>query len=307
MGAGWTGGGVRSRAMLDRRLGRAGARRLAGVSSLAAAVDSLRGGPYGHDLHGRAGSDVELAQHAVAATLLWHLRVLAGWQPRPGAVLLRVLAGWFEIVNTVEHTRALLGLAGADPFRLGGLATAPGVAATTSPEELRDALARSPWRDPGGTSPSTVSLGMQLSWADRVARTSPSAAQWAAAGAALVLAHARFGQRNNEAGPVATAARLLGTPAAEATSWTAFTSALPPRAGWVLSGIDRPDDLWRAERRWWEYVEQDARRMARGSGFDSRHLVGCVALLAADARQVTAALALAQRGGTETEAFDALV
>ena len=50
----------------------------------------------------RAGQTLAATQHAVAATLLWDLRVLAGWLPRDGVDLLRALACWFEIANVDE-------------------------------------------------------------------------------------------------------------------------------------------------------------------------------------------------------------
>ena len=50
---------------------------------LAQAEQILADSPYGHGVH--VGQTLAEAEHALAATVLWHLRVLAGWQPRPGA------------------------------------------------------------------------------------------------------------------------------------------------------------------------------------------------------------------------------
>src|SRR5262245_9285490 len=131
MGAGWTAGGVRARAMSNRRVGIAGARELAGLASLSEAVDRLRATPYGPALPQQPErGDVEWA---VAASVLWHLRVLAGWQPRPGVAALRAFAAWFEIADIVGHARALAGRTRTPVFRLGALATAwPRLAATGS-------------------------------------------------------------------------------------------------------------------------------------------------------------------------------
>lgn len=304
MRAGWTAGGVRARAMLARRLGRAEARRLAAGPSLAAAVALLQQSPYRRELRG--AEDLESVQRSVIATLLWHLRVLGGWQPRPGADALRLLAGWFEIANTVEHARALVGGEPARPFRLGALAMAwPLLAATGTPQELRAALARSPWRDPGTTRPAGIALALDMAWAERVAAVAP-AAVWAAAGAAIVIGRERFLAGRDLTAPVAHRAQaLLGSRAPRAPSWESFRSALPARAGWALADVTAPGDLWRAENAWWSRVERDAFRLMRGPGFALPGLVGCVAVLAADTRHVQAALEVAARGGHDREAFDA--
>lgn len=306
MGAGWTTGGVRARAMLARRLGRATTRGLAAAPSLAEAVALLRQGPYRRELRG--AGDLENVQRAVVATLLWHLRVLAGWQPRPGADALRLLAGWFEIANAVEHARALVGAAPARPFPMGALATAwPLLAATGTPQELRAELARSSWRDPGTTGPAGIGLAMHMAWAARLHAAVRPAASWAAAGAAIAIGRERFLTGRGLADPVAERARaLLGSRAAPAPSWESFRSALPTRAGWALVDVTGPGELWRAENAWWSRVEHDAFSLLREPRFGLPGLVGCVAVLAADARRVQAALEVAARGGRDREAFDAL-
>jgi hypothetical protein len=49
------------------------------------------------------------AQHEVAGTLLWDLRVPAGWLPRDGVRLLRTLGGWFEIAHVDELLQSIAG------------------------------------------------------------------------------------------------------------------------------------------------------------------------------------------------------
>lgn len=61
------------------------------LPSLEVALAALADTPYGHELH--PGQPLAEAQRAVTATLLWHLRVLAGWLPREGPGMLRLLAG----------------------------------------------------------------------------------------------------------------------------------------------------------------------------------------------------------------------
>ncbi len=116
-GTSFVAGAVRARAMARRCVGPATARRLATAGGLDAAVEALRRTPYGHDV--RAGQTLSEVQAAVAATLLWHLRVLAGWLPGRGVEPLRAVAGWYEISNTDQLLRRLGGRPSAAPFRPG--------------------------------------------------------------------------------------------------------------------------------------------------------------------------------------------
>ena len=59
------------------------------------------------------------AQHAVRAALLWQLRVLAGWQPRAGAELVRGLAAWYEIANVEEQLRSFANEPAEPAYELG--------------------------------------------------------------------------------------------------------------------------------------------------------------------------------------------
>lgn len=147
MSGAWVAGVTRARALVRRRLGESGTRRLGRAETFEAAVEALAGTPYGHDV--RPGQDRDAAAHAVAATLLWHLRVLAGWVPPGGADVMRLLARWFEIANVDAA------LAGRDArFRLGALATSwPRLEQAGTPQALRAGLASSAWGDPGDDSP----------------------------------------------------------------------------------------------------------------------------------------------------------
>ncbi len=190
-GAGWIAGDVRGRALLSRRVGAEGARRLAACPGVAEAVTALAAGPYGRAV--RAGQDLGEAEHAVNAALLWHLRVLAGWQPRAGAEAVRQLAGWFEIANVVEHARALAGLPAGPRYQLGRLITAwPRLKAANTGAELRAVLATTSWEDPGSAAPAAVAVSMEFSWAARVAAAVPEARAWAEGGAAVLFARQRF-------------------------------------------------------------------------------------------------------------------
>lgn len=307
MSGSWVAGTVRARSLSHRCLGRDGARRVAASATLSDAVDMLADTAYGHDV--RPGQTLEQAERAVAASLLWHLRVLAGWQPAQGVVLVRLLAGWFEAANIDEHVRRLLGRAGsATLFDLGSLDTAwRRLAATTSLAEVRRVLTASPWGDPGMDTADRIAVGIRVSWAVRVAKGAPTAADWAGAGAALVVAREKFLAGRGLTEPVAQRVRaLLGTPALAATSLAEFALALPRRLRWSLIDVTTPAGLWQAENRWWERVERDGFELSHQPRFSSSAVAGTVALLAADARRVRAALELAARGGAPIEAFDAL-
>lgn len=305
MGAGWVAGVTRARALRTRCLGAGGLREVAASTTLDDALRYLAATPYRHDL--TPGATAAEAQRAVSATLLWHLRVLAGWQPATGADAVRALAAGFELSNTEHHLRALAadprqpGSERLDPppYRLGALATAwTRLARTRTPSELRTALAASVWGDPGGDSPAAVATGMRVSAALRLAATVPDAARWAAARLALLFSREAFvvGRRMPDVS-VRRAARLLGPRAVGAGSYADFRQALPATARWLLDDIDEAADLWRAEARWWNAVERDGRELLRRSRFGPQPVVGAVALLSVDAWRTRGALELAAQGG----------
>ncbi|MEN1890732.1 hypothetical protein ACFY1B_38240 [Streptomyces mirabilis] len=299
---------TRSRAMLSRCLG-AGAQDVAGAATLDDALRYLGATAYGHDLGSAA--DLADAQRAVSATLLWHLRVLAGWQPRAGATAVRHLASGFEIANVDDHARALSGATPSPPARraygLGALATAwPRLSRTGSPAELRAAMAGSAWGDPGGDSPAAVAIGIRIAAAGRTAAAVPPATRWAAGRAALLVGREVFLADRTLTLPTAhRAARVLGSKAVGAASFAEFLRHLPGAARWAVDGIGTPADLWRAEIRWWSRLRQEGLELLHGSGLDSSPVVGAVAVLSADAWRVRAALELAARGGGSLEVLDA--
>lgn len=308
MSAAWVAGGVRARALLGRRLGSGGARELAGAPSLDDALRQLVDGPYGRGL--RPGLGLVEVERALGGSLLWHLRVLAGWQPRAGAQIVRALAGWFVLANIVDHARYLAGEPAVPPYRLGALDTGwSRLAGTATPAQLRVSLAASPWGDPDGTSPAAVALACQLTWAARVAGEAPDAADWAAGAVALLVARIWF--TGDQRPPDAVAARsadLLGTDPRASGSLPEFVAALRPEARWALSDVDDAEQLWQAEAGWWARLQRDGRALTRGTAFGGAQLTGCVALLAADVWRVRAALQVAAVPGAEALAvFDAVV
>ena len=298
---------VRARAAASRRVGAGRVPSLAASSGLPEALSRLATGPYGHDV--RPGQPLSRAQHEVYATVLWNLRVLAGWLPPDGAQAMRLLAGWAEIANVDALLRRFDGDRGLPPaYRLGSLATAwPRLAVCTDRTELRRELAATAWGDPGGEDDHAITLVLRLVWAARVRSGVPAASGWAAGAAALVLAaDLCAGPHPHDATVTAAVARVLGRDAAAATTLPDLLAALPSTARWALAGCDAPEDLWRAEAAWWLRVERDATTMTRSSNFDLTPVVGVVALLAVDAWRVRAALELAERGGA-AEAIHALL
>lgn len=306
MSAGWVAGSVRARAIARRRVGDAGARELARAGSFAEAVDMLARSPYGLTVH--PDDTLSAAVRAVAATLLWHLRVLAGWLPASGADTLRLLAGWFEIANIEEHLRALGGLPAQPPFSLGTLAPAwPRIAATSSRDDLRMALASSPWGDPGSPAPRDIQLTTRLAWAERVAARIPTARAWALGAAALLVAREQLARRQPlPEMAAAIAGRLLGPHVTLASSVEDLRAALPAPARWVLTDLTDEAQLWQAEARWWHRLRADSAVLLAGSSFGPERVVGAAGLLAVDAWLVVGALEVAARGREALEIFDAL-
>ncbi|MGZ4614830.1 MAG: hypothetical protein ACXV4A_04660 [Actinomycetes bacterium] len=316
MSTAWVAGSVRARALTRRRLGLAGCRALAASPSLEVALTGLAGTPYGHDV--QVGHSLAEAEHAVGATLLWHLRVLAGWLPRGGAGTLRLVAAGFEIANVDEHLRRIEGrendaYGAVAPYRLGTLATAwPRLAATGSLAELRDVLSASAWGDPGEPSGRAVRLAMRLSWAGRLAAAVPAAQTWAAAATVLLVARVLpLSARRLPANLDWAATALIGRPAVEARSLRELAEQLPRPLHWVLAdvptaGPDTGAELWRAESTWWRHVESDGFSLLHRSGLGPDVPLGAAAVLAADAWRVRAALELAARGGAPLEVFDAV-
>jgi hypothetical protein len=307
MSAGWVGGSVRARAMTRRRLGRAAARALAASPSLAAALSTLASAaPYGHTA--RTGQSLADAQREVVNAVLWNLRVLAGWMPREGATVLRVLVGSVEAANIDDHVQRLAGAQVPTPYRLGALATAwPRLARANSTEELRRVLATSAWGDPGSSSPHDIGLTVRATLADRTMSAVPSARAWAAGATALLVAR-QLTRCRRELPPSArrAVARVVGPVALSARTLPELATSLPADARWALDGVDEPTDLWQAEARWWVRVEREGDALARRPRPGPEVLVGTAAVMAADAWRVRAALELAARGGKPLEVFDAM-
>ena len=303
MSAQWVAGNVRARALLNRRLGVGRARALAAMNSLTDAQHALAATAYGRDI--TVGQPAHDTDHAVCAALLWHLRVLAGWQPPVGARAIRALAAGFEAQNIAAHARKLAGAPPGLPYTLGALASAwPRLSETRSLAQLRDILAQTMWGDPGSESPSDIALAVQVGWALRVANAVPEARDWADAWLALSVARRRLLELRELPGPVLVRARLGLGAAVAASDLASFTDAIATRLRWVFDGTTGAGGLWTAEARWWARVEADGLTMLGRSEFTRAQTIGAVAVLAADAWRCRAALALASRGGGPMDVYD---
>jgi len=301
----WVAGNVRASALLNRRLGVGRARSLAAMNSLTDAQHTLAATAYGREI--AVGQPALDTDHAVCAALLWHLRVLAGWQPPQGALAIRALAAGFEASNIAAHARRLAGAPVPPPHTLGALATAwPRLSETSSLSALRDTLAQTMWGDPGSESPADIGLAVQIGWPARVANAVPEARDWAYARLALAVARRRLVEQRELPAPVLMRARRVLGAAAGASDLASFTDSLATRFGWLLDGITEADGLWTAEARWWARVEADGLTMMGRSQFTRARTIGAVAVLAVDAWRCRAALALAARGGGPMDVYDVL-
>jgi hypothetical protein len=278
----WIAGSVRARALVRRRIGVARARQIAACPTAAAGILELAATPYGRDVHG--GQTVDEAEWAIGATLLWHLRVLAGWLPPGGVEPVRVLAGWFEVANVDEHVRRIEGRPAAPPYRPGALSSAwSRLAGAGNLDALRAVLAASPWGDPGSAQAQHIAIGMRLGWAERIIGAVPDAERWARAAIALLATRV---EPTDLPGPLARRLGVLLGPDARRNA------GRTPRA-----------ESWRAEGDWWRRVERDGQALLARYRFGPRVVVGAIAVLAADAWRARAALSCAARGGA-VEVFD---
>lgn len=301
----WVAAGVRARSLLHRTLDDDAVHGLAAAQTLGDGLERLLASPYGRDV--RTGQSLVDAQRAIASTALWHLRVLGGWLTGGGAEAVRVVAGRWEIANVAGLLASLeTGEPAAAAYDLGHLATLPHrIAGAQRPADVRRALARSAWRDPGTDEPAELLAWMRLRWAERIARDVPGGGRIGAGRLALEVARERFvaGRRPGRRGWPASP---LGVAWERAETLDEYGERLPGEARWALEGIAQPSELWRAERRWWSELDAAATRTLEGFHPGSREeVVAAAALLALDAWRVRGALGRAARGGSEEGTLDA--
>ena len=306
MRADWVAASARARSMALRRIGAGASREVAAQQTLAAALTGLEGSSYAQRLGSVAG--LGAAERAVKETVLWQLRVLAGWLPASGTGLARAAAGIFEIENIVALARELSGGAKAPaPYQLGTLATAwPRLRTARASDELSSILAATAWGDVGAGGPGLLRDALNISWLRRLADLAPAARAWC--GAASVLTAARILLLDGDA-PSPRMLHLLrpvlGSAWESTTTLDAFTAAIPSSLREVLEGIASTKDLWRAEARAYASAEKDGFRLL-GSAMPGPDVVlGAIAVLSLDAWRLRAALTAAAAGTGPSEVLDA--
>ncbi len=306
MTAGWVAAATRGDALTRRLLGPDGARQLAAADSWPDARAQLATSFYGTELSAEA--DRATARRTATAATIWQLRVLAGWLPVGGSGLARLFAGPIEIANIESHLADLNGDAATTGVSLGSLAVAwPRVAATTSPQQLREVLTHSPWGDPGGLDPVAVSVGLQVAWARRLIRQVPETAEWAKGGMAVLIAREVFAFERDLAAPTGRELdRLVSNRWRQATTVTELADLLPEAAAWALSDVASPADVWRAELAVARRVATDAAALASTLRATKTTVAAMMALLLMDLRRVSAAIEVVGRDPNPTEVFDAV-
>ena len=277
MSAGWVAGSVRATALARRRLGAERTRQLASCGSLADALRMLAATAYGARV--RPDQSLAAAQHEIASSVLWDLRVLAGWLPAGACGRCACSPPGSRWPTWTRCSQCFAGLngRGAVPARRArdGVASAPPGGQRAA---LRAALAVSAWRDPGGESIT------RYGWAcGRDGRPGPprSAARcvpgprvrwrcWSPA------KRVRGGAaRRHRARIMGRVLRLRGTRGAapraatlEEMAGCCRQAAMDPHRDTV------PADLWRAEAGVAARVERDGLRLLRASGLDCGTVLG---------------------------------
>lgn len=258
----------------------------------------------------RVGTGQSLAdsERALFATVLWNLRVLAGWCPALGASRLHVLAGVFELTNLRGELTRIGGHDAPEPFELGSLASVPRRPQPANTSEFRDALRRSPWGDPGVLDPDAILVTLHLSLIRRIVDSVPEASAWAEAYAALLLARVVTSGGTLAPGSLAAAdARVvLGHRAVSALSLADLARALPVAVAPVLVGARGREDLWLCEARWWARLWREGEEGVRRGRAEPATIVNALAAQVADAWRVRVALEIAARGGHDIEMLDAV-
>jgi hypothetical protein len=305
--ANWVAASIRARSMAQLRLGAGRCRQLATATNLATALALLADSGYAKRLVGVTG--LMAAQRATNETLLWQLRVLAGWLPPGGTGLIRAIAAIYERDNIVALAARLAGgpeLSAA--YELGGLATAwPRLRELPSLPALTEALQRSAWGIPGPIDAVTLRDVLSLAWLRRLAAAAPAASGWARSASTLVAVRMVLVDHTTPTSRVLDLVRpWLGREWANARDLNRFRASLPRLSQTVLDGVDDPRDLWRVEARIRADVETDGFRLIHGALPGPEVVLGAIAVLAVDGWRLRAALAAAEAGTGSSEVLDAV-
>jgi hypothetical protein len=303
--AGWVAAQVRARSLVAHCVGPAGARMIARSGSLDGALAALATTGYADRVH--LGMDLATSERAVFATVLWNLRVLAGWSPALGASRFHILAGGFELVNLDEELARIRGRETLEPYDLGSLASVARHPQSSSTAELRALLKRSAWGDPGELDDDGL-VALRFSLIRRVVEGVPEASAWAEGYAALLLA--RILVAGGTIGPGSVAASgvraVLGRRVLDATTLKELVGAVAIDIRPIFDGVTGSDDLWAGEARWWGRVWHESEERVRRGAAEPSSVVASIVAQVADAWRVRAALEIAARCGQGIEVLDAV-
>lgn len=307
MSAGWIAASVRARAMAEGRAG-AGLCHTVSVQTSSAAALALLSGTMYADRLAECSSPAEY-EHATLDTVLWQIRVLAGWSPATGARLVRAVAARFERDNILALDGSFTS-AGKAPqfFDLGLLSTVwPRLHNAQSPAQLREGLRVSPWGEVGDDSQTSLDDVLTVAWLSRLVTVAPEARPWAQMCAALRAARMVLVDRSKPSPRFLHWVRpLLGNSWESAATLTELRAALPPAARNLLRDVDGPQDLWRAEARFRQKMEDDAFRLLRTSPAGPHTVLGALTVLESDSWRVRAALSAAELGIGPGEVLNAV-
>jgi len=305
MSAAWVAAAVRARGLLHRTFGPDRIRQLEAAPTLGDAIAVLAESSYGRYVH--RGMSLAEAERAIDATVLWHLRILAGWGPALSATSLRLLAGDFEIRNIEDLLLRFAGEGVEPPFELGALALSWSRLATAgSAGQLRQRLAASSWGDPGGNDLGTVRFTLRLVWASHLADHLPFLRPLAASAVGLAVARASTAGVGLEGRALDLARRLTGPGLSIAELTTGGGLAEPSPALQGAQDTAPSDRLWVAEVAWWSQMEAIGSAFAAASNPSESMVVGVVLLLAVDAWKVRRALQVVAAQGASPEVINAL-
>ncbi|OIQ84398.1 hypothetical protein GALL_337750 [mine drainage metagenome] len=307
MSADWVAATVRARALAQRRAGSGASAVIARADTLRDGMDLLVGTAYEPQM--ADATDLAAVERTTDATVLWQLRVLAGWLPATASRLCRAAAGAFERDNITALAAQLGdGRSAPEAFELGALGTAwSSLRTSASTAELAAGLARSPWGAVSNDDAAALRDVLTVVWLRRLSDTAAAARPWALAGAALVASRTVLVDQVEPSPRLRRLLRpLIGSAWERATDLDAMRAALPRATGALLAGIAAPTDLWQAEARAMTAVETDAFRLVRSALPGPDAVLGALAVLATDAWRVRAALASAALGSGHSEVLDAV-
>jgi hypothetical protein len=305
MSADWVAASVRARSMAKRRVGAGASRTIASERCLADGLARLADSVYAARLVGC--TTLAAAERATRDTVLWQLRVLAGWVPASGTRLIRAAAGAFERDNILALADGIsTRRPTAAPFELGALATAwTRLREATSLDELVAGLRRSAWGDCGSQDTTALRDVLTIVWLRRLAEAASAARPWTEAMCTLTVARILLVDRAVPSPRIIQLVRpLIGENWQHAHDLAALQASLPRSTHALFRGILSPADLWHAETGLRMTCEADGFRLLRTSVPGPDVVLGGIAVLAMDAWRVRAALATAAAGSGPSEVLD---